>query len=217
VVILANYFDFFLRPTRFFEQCSLGQRPESEKNSLWESLCISWIFFICHTVYSIFFLVLGQKYVTSDFAFGLNGIDFNIDQLKMFRADIGSSLFAVVSFPLFVFYATKFWNYSVRLSAKIFERPDITSDRVDEIIVPALSSHVFYIIPFLGGFLKNIWYAYILYRGLTVELRFTRVQTIFTLALPLALLCFLSVVLSAILYLQFQTLIQMIPSFWAAS
>jgi hypothetical protein len=213
MMVLKNYFDYLLHPAAVHEALAKQQTPSGNFNSLWESLSVSWIFFICQAIYGVIFLVVGQQYISSDWVIGDYEFNLGIDEFSFFKSNVLASVFAVVSFPLLVFYITKLWSYSIRFSAKIFERDDISRDRIEQVVVAPLSSHSLYLIPFVGGLLKNIWYITILYLGLRKNLLFSQTQAVFTLFLPVVILSFLTLLVSAIIYLQILALIQMIPGF----
>ena len=163
-----------------------------------EGLCISWIFYIIKSFYELLIFLM-EASVLKLFSLGgvlAYGIKMNATQIQ-----IGVLIAGVLFFPVSLWIYAKFWTGALFVGSHLF-RPELSEeDRViiaKEVVDNSLTSHMFLVIPFIGGLASFVASLIYLYAGLRENFKFHTLQSLVILLLPLFLF-FLLVTLTVFL------------------
>jgi hypothetical protein len=193
----------------YFNSFKNHANPEEERKlSYFELMGISWSLHILYAFYSVFALYLGAK----SYDYFSNSKDFTHLTLESFsfklqKLSLLTTLFSVIFYPFIFQFAYKFWKYSVKFYANLFEFDSGgIEEKTDEILNSAFSANLFLILPIIGNFLSNIAMIYFLFRGIKEKIEFTSLQASLVLFTPF-FMAFLFCVFSASYFLFLFTLL----------
>jgi hypothetical protein len=180
--MLETYFMVLVHPFRIHHDFRHNLAlPEQEGNhlgplTLAESLGISWVFAIlrglCKIVIINFFLQSFLSMQSENFPFLQTLIESSGFSTYYFL--LFSSALDIIFFPIGALVMTEVWSWVIRHYSRLLN-PDLPSDEIaDQITTHALSSNLFYIIPFIGDVIQPLLYYFLLYAGLRANLGTSR-------------------------------------------
>lgn len=113
-----------------------------------------------------------------------------------------STALDLIFFPILTLVVTEFWNFILRIYAKLLEIPGDREEVVRDITTVALSSHFFLVLPIIGPLFQQLAWLYLLYVGCRHRLGASRGLAIVILVTPTVfMLMVMSLLALAIFYL----------------
>lgn len=201
--LIYNYFNYLLYPKLNHTQLAT-RRDELEKmkksrlfslvnDDYRERLkldfvsftCVSWIFIILYSLYSLIFIHLGLSFAE---VLQENGYFPGLSISSSFQRKLSLFviLFDVVFFPLSAWVYVKFWRIVVTFFASVFDRK-VEPEALDDVVNNALVGNFFLVIPVFGKFMKQLAGIFYIFTGLKYNLRFTMFQSLIIIFSPLLL------------------------------
>lgn len=191
--LLETYFTVLVHPFRIHEQfrhrlpINGYQGHLYEPLTLTESLGISWIFAVLRGLCKIVFLNFFLQNLLA-----LQSESFPVVQELVKNSGISAYYFLLFSatldiifFPIGALIMTELWAWVIKLYGR-WLNPDLPLDEIsDQVATHALSSNVFYMIPFLGDVLQNVLYYFLIYAGLRSNLGASRSLALVILITPM--------------------------------
>lgn len=161
--------------------------------NLSEALLFSWIFAVLKGLMRI---VLINIFIQSFIAFQSENFPF----FEMVAQEAGlttyyfllfSAMLDIMFFPIITMVTTEFWNWVIRVFAKIMNYEGDREEVAHQITVTALSSYVFFLVPLIGELIQAAMYYLMLYAGLRENLRASRSLAFVILMAPAVILLML--------------------------
>ena len=163
----------------------------------YEALAVSWLFFLCHCLYSP--ITLHLSFHSRRFLEKAGGV-FPPEEWGQ-----GILLIKLVAtatfFPLIAWLWVRFWDMIIKFFVELFNVEDKNIEQASaEIVRNSLVGHAFLIIPVFGGVVQSVAGLVLLYAGLRKNLSLSRIQALVVIASPLFLflgmlfLCVLSLI-----------------------
>ncbi|RLA61431.1 MAG: hypothetical protein DRQ88_12600 [Epsilonproteobacteria bacterium] len=171
--------DFYGRGVPFLVDESVPTERDLLELDLSEILSISWVFFIIHSFYSLLFMNVANFLASS----------FNIGKMLNFQMMIYATLIQVIFFPLVFWTYAKVWILIVEFFGDLFidEDKDI-SEIANQIIGVSLVSHIYLLIPVIGGVIRHFAFFIYLFAGLRQNLGLSVTKSLMVLLSPLFIL-----------------------------
>lgn len=195
MAILSNYFKAFLHPFEVYK----SRRPENLL-TLMEAISVSWIFAICQAIYVVLSILLGV--VAAD-SFQEMNLPISWEPQKVMLI---YTIAEVILFPLWAWLYAKVWAVFISFAMRLFNLMDSEqecSEKIDEIVSVAYTSHVFLMVPVFGAVIKFIAFLLYLFAGLKKNLNLSSIQSIFVILSPLLLIMLLVAAIITLLLIIF--------------
>lgn len=190
---IERYMNCFLHPRS--TQISLREENvvsiKSNRLSFEESMGISWIFAFMQAFYSVLIIYLGIEYFRVDSGLSLLQ-DYQATTIKVFFL-----ILETILFPVGFWFYVKFWSSTIKIFVQIFDLEESVTERGENMVIHAMSSHAFLIFPFFGKFFAQFAQLVYLYHGLRLNLHLNVLQSMAVLVFPLFIL-FISLALVAL-------------------
>jgi len=189
--------DFYGRGVPFLVDESVPMEQDRLELDFPEILSISWLLFTIHTFYSLFFIYVANFLFTS----------FDIGNFLNARMMIYVALIQAIFFPLVFWAYAKVWILIVAFFGSLFldEDKDI-QDISKQVIGVSLSSHIYLLIPVIGGVVRHFAFLIYLFAGLRKNLGLSVTKSFMVILSPLfilGLLVFLFVLMVATIFIGF--------------
>ncbi len=144
--------------------------------TLAEAIGISWIFSILRGLFKILILLFMLKSFLSmesgDFPFLADLLENSKSRAYYFL--LFSAALDIIFFPITTLVLTELWAWVIRLYAT-WLNPELPGETIaDQVTTHALSSNLFYIVPFIGDVIQHFLYYFLLYAGLRSNLGASR-------------------------------------------
>jgi hypothetical protein len=169
-----------------------------KKISVYEALGASWVFIVVNGIVRIFlinFVLLAfLKLMQNEMGILTQVVDS--DGLLGFYFLILSTILDVIFYPLFMLFLIQFWEFVIKIFARLLGHQENIEDKARSIMTVALSSHVFSIVPVFGNMAQKISAVILMYAGLRKQLNASPMLACCILAVPIFLfLCFFSLIM----------------------
>ncbi|TDJ04407.1 MAG: hypothetical protein E2O68_08265 [Deltaproteobacteria bacterium] len=192
--IFYSYFSYFLHPFKvnsyfrkkrqdFYGPFLVDQNVPEERDFLeldfYQILIVSWPFFIIHSFYSIFFINVANFVVMS----------FDVGEMINPHIMIYAALVQVTFFPLVFWAYAKLWVVIVEFFASLFSLDEKKIEEVSgQVVGVSLVSHVFLLVPIIGGVIRHFAFLVYLFAGLRKNLGLSVTKSFMVILSPLFIL-----------------------------
>ena len=174
------------------------------KMSVYESLGASWIFVVFNGIVRIFLVnfVIFAFLKISDSGAGIFSSLSNEDGFIGFYFLILSTILDVIFYPLFTLFLIQFWEFIIKLFAKGLGHDDDLDEKARSIMTVALSSHIFVMVPVLGGMAQKFAAMILMYAGLRRQLNASAALSVCIMLFPVLLMLMIFSVIMLIVVMR---------------
>ena len=169
-----SFFTYLMHPYRTHEYFKHnipmpGNKFAPLKMDIYEALSLSWIFALINgfvrviLIYLIFQLVSG--FLNQGTVLSMGGI-----QLSGHYFIILSTVIDVIFFPLFTLFVIQFWEFMIKLFARLLDYQGNAEEMASQVMAVSLSSHILSIVPIFGDIIQKIVAVFLMYAGLRKNL-----------------------------------------------
>lgn len=192
--IFYNYISYFLHPFKvnsyfrekrqdFYGPFLVDEKIPEERDFLeldiYQILIVSWLFFIVHSFYSIFFINIANFLVAR----------FDMGDIINPRMMIFTALVQVIFFPLVFWAYAKLWVVIVEFFGNLFNADENRIEEIsDQIVGVSLASHIFLLIPVIGAVIRHFAFFIYLFAGLRKNLGLSVTKSLMVILSPLFIL-----------------------------
>lgn len=196
-----SYFHYLIHPFKTHDAL-MGKETDltyiPKKLSVYESLGASWIFVVMNGIIRILLVnfVLYAFLTISNTDLSFFSIIAKEESLLGFYFLILSTILDVIFYPLFMLFLIQFWEFVIRLFARLLGHQENLEDKARSIMTVALSSHIFSVVPILGNMAQKFAALILMYAGLRKQLNASAALSVCIMMFPLFLmLAFFSLIM----------------------
>jgi hypothetical protein len=208
--LLETYFMVLVHPFRIHHQFRHhvvlpGHSDLVPPLTLAESIGISWVFSILRGLLK---LILMNFFLTAFISFQSENFPF-LEQLMQssgisaFYFLLFSAALDIIFFPISALVQSEIWIFIIRQYAR-WLNPELPAQQIaDQVATHALSSHVIFIVPFIGDGLQFLLYLFLLFAGLRANLGASRTLAHVILLTPFMIFFMVMSLLTLMLFFLF--------------
>ena len=204
-----SYIHYLIHPYKTHDafmgkETGLGYKPH--KMSVYESLGASWIFIVINGIVKIFLInfVIFAFLKISDIGPKIFSSLSNEDGFIGFYFIILSTILDIIFYPLFVLFLIQFWEFIIKIFARLLGHVENVDEKARSIMTVALSSHIFVIVPILGSLAQKLSAMILMYAGLRKQLNASPALSICIMLVPILLFIMLFSLVMLIMVMRLQ-------------
>lgn len=188
ISLFAHYFDYLRHPF-------LKRKREDQLGEV-ETLMCSWGMHFFSSFYGIFAIYLGLltyehlQDETKISAFLLK--DFN---LSLQKVSIFILITEAVLYPFIFHFTYRFWQSLLKFYGQLFNIAEDIEEDSNELIKSLYAANIFLVFPIFGKLMSFMAQFFILFKGLTVKVHFSKTQATAVLLTPFFLLFLVAILI----------------------
>jgi len=195
--VFYSYFSYFLHPLKvnsyfykkrkdFYGPFLVDESVPEDRDFLeldfYQILVVSWLFFLIHSFYSLFFINVANFLVSV----------FDIGDIINPRILVYTALLKIIFFPLVFWAYAKLWVVIVEFFGRLFFEDEKKIKEIsDQVVGVSLTSHIFLLIPVIGGVISHFAFYIYLFAGLRKNLGLSVTKSFMVILSPFFILGFM--------------------------
>ncbi len=173
--IFKSYAHYLVHPFKTHEAFMHPEREELYhpiKFSAYESLVMSWVFIIINGIFKVFILnitVLWLINLFTDSAFDFTRF-INFEEFSGMHFVVLSTVLDIIFYPIFGLLIVQYWEVVIKFFGNLLQVQGDLNEKAQNVVSVYLSSHMFKLVPLIGGAFQNLAGMVLMYAGLRKEL-----------------------------------------------